>query len=157
MQSVLANRSVAAVRVRQDGAGAAVRLGGASGSRAFVLAFVVIAGCGSSGDATSATPGDSTTSVVGGGGGGEGGTGGQGGQAGVGGAGGRAGGGGAGVGGAPAHGRSAGDLVSAGQEARSPGFKMVFTLGQPSQNQEKMSSPKYRVQGGLVGASGSLP
>lgn len=111
-----------------------------------------LVGCGSNGDtSTSGTTDDNktitpTTTGTG--------TGGAGGQGGVGGVGGQGGGGGA----APAaKGRSAGDLVSAGQVSKSPGYKMIYTLGQPSQNQGKMSSPKFRVQGGLVGASGSLP
>ncbi|XXX80387.1 hypothetical protein WMF30_16610 [Sorangium sp. So ce134] len=39
----------------------------------------------------------------------------------------------------------------------SPSYRMVFTLGQPTQNQGKTTSPGYRMQGGLVGANGSLP
>ncbi|KYF64871.1 hypothetical protein BE15_28655 [Sorangium cellulosum] len=54
-------------------------------------------------------------------------------------------------------GRTASDVVSAGQVVRSPGYRMVFTLGQPTQNQGKTTSPSYRMQGGLVGANGSLP
>lgn len=54
-------------------------------------------------------------------------------------------------------GRTASDVVSAGQVVRSPSYRMVFTLGQPTQNQGKTSSPSYRMQGGLVGANGSLP
>jgi hypothetical protein len=49
------------------------------------------------------------------------------------------------------------ELVSAGQVAKSPSYRMVFTLGQPTQNQGKTTSPRYRMQGGLVGANGSLP
>jgi hypothetical protein len=49
------------------------------------------------------------------------------------------------------------DTVSAGNTARSPSYRMVFTLGQPTQNQGKTTSPRYRMQGGLVGANGSLP
>lgn len=114
-----------------------------------------LVGCGSNGDtSTSGTTDDNKTITPTTTGTGTGGAGGAGGQGGVGGAGGQGGGGGA----APAaKGRSAGDLVSAGQVSKSPGYKMIYTLGQPSQNQGKMSSPKFRVQGGLVGASGSLP
>lgn len=54
-------------------------------------------------------------------------------------------------------GRAASDVVSAGQVVRSPSYRMVFTLGQPTQNQGKTTSPSYRMQGGLVGANGSLP
>ncbi|WP_437783902.1 hypothetical protein [Sorangium sp. So ce1097] len=68
--------------------------------------------------------------------------------------------GGGGEGGAPEVadvGRTASDVVSAGQVVRSPSYRMVFTLGQPTQNQGKTTSPSYRMQGGLVGANGSLP
>jgi hypothetical protein len=49
------------------------------------------------------------------------------------------------------------DLVSAGQQATSPSYKMNFTLGQPTQNQQTATSPSYRMQGGLQGTNGSLP
>lgn len=49
------------------------------------------------------------------------------------------------------------EFVNAGDTSRSPHFKAVFTLGQPSQNQDKSTSPSYRAQGGLIGANGSLP
>ena len=49
------------------------------------------------------------------------------------------------------------ETVSAGQKSSSPGYTMVFTLGQPTQNQGKTTSPGYRMQGGLQGANGSLP
>ncbi|AGP35631.1 hypothetical protein BE04_20680 [Sorangium cellulosum] len=52
---------------------------------------------------------------------------------------------------------AASDVVSAGEVVRSPSYRMVFTLGQPTQNQGKTASPSYRMQGGLVGANGSLP
>ncbi|KYG05776.1 hypothetical protein BE21_38535 [Sorangium cellulosum] len=52
---------------------------------------------------------------------------------------------------------AASDVVSAGEVVRSPSYRMVFTLGQPTQNQGKTTSPSYRMQGGLVGANGSLP
>ncbi|WP_437970219.1 hypothetical protein WMF04_13340 [Sorangium sp. So ce260] len=52
---------------------------------------------------------------------------------------------------------AASDVVSAGKVVRSPSYRMVFTLGQPTQNQGKTTSPSYRMQGGLVGANGSLP
>lgn len=52
---------------------------------------------------------------------------------------------------------AASDMVSAGKVVRSPSYRMVFTLGQPTQNQGKTTSPSYRMQGGLVGANGSLP
>jgi hypothetical protein len=34
---------------------------------------------------------------------------------------------------------------------------MIFTLGQPTQNQSRTTSPSYQMQGGLIGANGSLP
>ena len=48
-------------------------------------------------------------------------------------------------------------LVNSGAEISSPNYKMNFTLGQPTQNQGKTTSPNYRMQGGLIGANGSLP
>ncbi|WP_199789657.1 hypothetical protein [Sorangium cellulosum] len=56
-----------------------------------------------------------------------------------------------------ARGVAVGDVVSAGQVVESPRYRMVFTLGQPTQNQGKTTSPSFRMQGGLVGANGSLP
>lgn len=53
------------------------------------------------------------------------------------------------------HGPPASDLVNGGDVVRSPGYKMVFTLGQPTQNQTKTTSPSYRMQGGLIGATGN--
>lgn len=49
------------------------------------------------------------------------------------------------------------ETVSAGDVASSPSYRMVFTFGQPTQNQGKTTSPGYRMQGGLIGAHGSLP
>ena len=46
---------------------------------------------------------------------------------------------------------------SAGDVSKSANYKMVFTLGQPTQNQGKSTSPAYRIQGGVIGANGSLP
>ena len=48
-------------------------------------------------------------------------------------------------------------LVSAGEYVTSPNFKLVFTMGQSTQNQSKMSSQNFRLQGGLIGATGNLP
>ena len=56
-----------------------------------------------------------------------------------------------------AHGPEATQLVNSGGVCTSPAYKMVFTLGQPTQNQSKTTSPGYRVQGGLIGANGTLP
>ncbi|WP_437899743.1 hypothetical protein [Sorangium sp. So ce124] len=49
------------------------------------------------------------------------------------------------------------ETVTAGEVARSSRYRMVFTLGQPTQNQGTSSSPKVRMRGGLIGANGSLP
>ncbi|XXY47976.1 hypothetical protein WME91_49030 [Sorangium sp. So ce269] len=63
-----------------------------------------------------------------------------------------------GGGGAQAGARAgASETVSAGEVAKSSRYRMVFTLGQPTQNQEKTTSPGYRMQGGLVGANASSP
>jgi hypothetical protein len=55
------------------------------------------------------------------------------------------------------HGPHSSDTVSAGSVAKSPSYKMIFTMGQPTQNQSTTKSTSYRMQGGLVGANGSLP
>jgi hypothetical protein len=49
------------------------------------------------------------------------------------------------------------EMVNSGDTSKSPHYKAVYTLGQPTQNQDKSTSPSYRVQGGLIGANGSLP
>ncbi|WP_437281479.1 hypothetical protein WME90_13235 [Sorangium sp. So ce375] len=69
------------------------------------------------------------------------------------------GGGGAGQGGGAQAPRRAGatETVTAGEVARSSRYRMVFTLGQPTQNQGTSTSPKVRMRGGLIGANGSLP
>jgi hypothetical protein len=90
------------------------------------------------------TPNTTTTSGPGGGGGGG------------------AGGGGGGDGGAGGsssadNGPPSSETVSAGEVSKSPKYKMVYTLGQPTQNQGKLSSPAHRLQGGVIGATGSLP
>ena len=53
------------------------------------------------------------------------------------------------------NGKPSTETVSAGEVSKSPKYKMVFTLGQPTQNQDKTTSPSYNVQGGLQGAIGS--
>lgn len=118
----------------------------------FVLAVAALAlGC-TGGEATlrqqtSASSSSSATT-------GAGGEGGAGGQAatttGAGGAGGQG-------GAPPANGPPGTELVSAGEISTSPSYVLVFTLGQPTQNQGKTTSPGYRLQGGLAGANGSLP
>jgi hypothetical protein len=47
-------------------------------------------------------------------------------------------------------------FVSAGGVAKSPNFRMAFTLGQSTQNQGRTKSRTYAMQGGLIGATGSL-
>jgi hypothetical protein len=101
-------------------------------------------GCG--GDP--APPSTTTTSTSGPGGGGGGGAGGGGGDGGAGGAGGSS---------SADHGPPSSETVSAGEVSKSPKYKMVYTLGQPTQNQGKSSSPAHRLQGGVIGATGSLP
>jgi hypothetical protein len=46
-------------------------------------------------------------------------------------------------------------MVSAGEVSKSPKYKLVFTLGQPSLQQGTATSPSYRAQGGLSGVNGS--
>jgi hypothetical protein len=58
---------------------------------------------------------------------------------------------------APATGKSARDLVSAGTVTKSASYTMVWTAGQATPNQSKTTSPEYRMQSGLVGAMGTLP
>jgi len=54
-------------------------------------------------------------------------------------------------------GKSVSQTVNGGAVATSPNFRMVFTLGQPTQNQGTYTSTSFRLQGGLVGANGSPP
>lgn len=54
-------------------------------------------------------------------------------------------------------GRSASQLVSAGDRSTSRSYVLVFTVGQPSQLQSTHESASYRLRGGLVGANGSPP
>lgn len=54
-------------------------------------------------------------------------------------------------------GRSVSQTVNGGTVASSPGFRMVFTLGQPTQNQGTTTSPGFKLQGGLIGANGNPP
>lgn len=118
-----------------------------AGQFAAMLAVLLLIACGDDGSTTSTgnTGGQGASGGQGGqggqGGGETGGQGGQGGQGGV----------------APNYGPPASDFVSAGGVSKSAGYRLVGTLGQSTQNQSKMSSPKYRLQGGLTGAIGSLP
>jgi hypothetical protein len=52
---------------------------------------------------------------------------------------------------------SATQIVGAGQTATSQNYKMVFTFGQPTTNQDKSTSANRRLRGGLQGANGSGP
>lgn len=54
--------------------------------------------------------------------------------------------------GVPAH-----EIVAGGDVVKSSKYKMVYTFGQPTQNQQKITSSGYRIQGGLIGATESLP
>lgn len=64
---------------------------------------------------------------------------------------------GGGAGGAVGYAIGASDVVNGGDAAESPMFKMKHSLGQPSQHQGTMTSPTYRLQGGLVGAMETSP
>ncbi|MCY1056880.1 hypothetical protein [Nannocystis sp. SCPEA4] len=54
-------------------------------------------------------------------------------------------------------GRSITQTVNSGTVATSPNFRMVFTMGQPTQNQGVYTSANFRLQGGLIGANGNPP
>lgn len=54
-------------------------------------------------------------------------------------------------------GRSVSQTVNSGTTATSANFRMVFTLGQPTQNQGVYQSANFRLQGGLIGANGDPP
>ncbi len=61
---------------------------------------------------------------------------------------------GTGAGGAPpTAGAPGSETVSAGQLCTSPSYRMIMTLGQPTQNQGLTTSPGYRMRGGLVGST----
>lgn len=59
--------------------------------------------------------------------------------------------------GAEVVGRTVSQTVNAGHLVQSPNFRLVFTMGQPTQNQGTTSSPNFKLRGGLVGANGSPP
>lgn len=115
-----------------------------------VIGTAAVVGCGGDGPtASTGTSGETTSSVTGtssSGTGGEGGAGGGGTSTGTG-----------GTGGATPTGKGVpgGSLVSAGQVISSPKYRMVFTLGQSSPVQTNVSSPSYKLRGGLIGATGS--
>lgn len=54
-------------------------------------------------------------------------------------------------------GKSVTQTVNGGTVASSANYRMVFTLGQPTQNQGVYMSKNFRIQGGLIGASGETP
>ncbi len=126
------------------------------------LALAVTTSVGCSGSDTT-NPGEGTTGTGGsiqqgggGAGGGTGATGGMGGMTGSGGMGGSGGSGGSGGASGP-HGPAATALVNGGSVSSSSNFAMVHTLGQSSQAQQTLTSSNYQLQGGLVGANGTLP
>jgi hypothetical protein len=53
--------------------------------------------------------------------------------------------------------RDISQTVNAGHIISSPNFRLVFTLGQPTQNQDRTDSPNFALRGGLIGATGSKP
>ena len=106
-------------------------------------AFVPACSCGEEETTTGAQQGTPGAGGMAGGGG----TAGAGGDAGAGGTGGSM----------PTAGKTATDFVNAGEVATSPSYRMVFTLGQSTQNQGVTNSQSYRMQGGVIGATESLP
>ena len=110
-------------------------------------------GCDCGGEDTTTPPGTTTTTTTTSS--GDGGAGGDGGGTTSSGGGGGAGGQGGGT--LADNGVQASETVSAGRVSSSPNYRMVYTFGQPTQNQGKTTSPGYRMQGGLVGANGGAP
>lgn len=53
----------------------------------------------------------------------------------------------------PVAGAPGGELVNGGDLLKSDNYKMIMTFGQPTQNQGVQSSGKYKMRGGLVGAT----
>lgn len=72
---------------------------------------------------------------------------------GTGGAGGGGGAGGSGGGMTGDNGVQATETVAGGQVSKSGKYKMIHTIGQPTQNQGTSNSSKYQMQGGLIGAT----
>ena len=54
------------------------------------------------------------------------------------------------------HGPAATQLVNGGAVSKSAKHLMVWTLGHPTPNQDKATSAKHHLQGGLIGANGSM-
>lgn len=118
------------------------------------IAMVAVGGAGCDGQSQSTgTAGSAGNPPVGGGGAG-GDTGGAGGGTGGGTTTGTGGTGGTG-GSTPGDGAQATDWVSCGGVSKSTSYTLVHTLGQSTQNQGKTTSTNYRMQGGLIGATGS--
>lgn len=53
----------------------------------------------------------------------------------------------------PVAGAPGGELVNGGDVLKSDNYKMIMTFGQPTQNQGTQSSGKYKMRGGLIGAT----
>lgn len=58
-------------------------------------------------------------------------------------------------GGSSDNGAQASAFVNAGGKVKSANYQMVFTLGQSTQNQGRTASANYRMQGGIIGATGA--
>ncbi len=109
------------------------------GTMVMVFAFAPGCSCGGDTETPSTTAsGSSSSGGQGGSGGGEGGAGGAGGSGG---------------GMTGDNGVQATETVAGGQVSKSSKYKMIHTLGQPTQNQGTSASGKYQVQGGLIGAT----
>ncbi len=108
---------------------------------ALFTATLLIA-CSDDGSTTSSSSsGQGGSAGQGGGSGGAGGAGGSGGTGGM----------------APNFGPPSSGFVNAGEVSKSPSYRLVWTMGQSTTNQSKTSSAGYRLQGGLIGANGSVP
>lgn len=59
-------------------------------------------------------------------------------------------------GGSSDNGAQASAFVNAGGKAKSQNYQMVFTLGQATPNQARISSANFRLQGGIIGATGAF-
>ena len=57
----------------------------------------------------------------------------------------------------PSPGAPGNAFVSSGNRASSTNYSVVHTTGQSTINQSLMTSPSYRLQGGLIGATGTQP
>lgn len=57
----------------------------------------------------------------------------------------------------PSFGPPGSDFVSSGKVLTNSRYRLVFTVGQSTQNQGKMTTSRYRLQGGVIGVNESLP